>query len=76
MLEIVAFPLHTLVGDEVGPEEPTREWSYVEVEIVDLVLTPRVSEDVESYEAECGVMLLTVHPDVNTFDETVVHRGE
>ena len=76
MLEIVVFALHALAWEEVGPEEPTGKGSYVEVEIVDLVLTRRVSEYVQSYEAECGVVLLTVDSDVNPFDETVVDRSK
>ena len=62
--------------DEVGPEDPAWEWSDVEVEIVDLVLTRRVSEDVQSYEAECRVMPLSVDTDVNALHEPIVDRGE
>jgi hypothetical protein len=74
--EVAPFTLNALARDEVGPEDPTRERSYVEVEIVDLVLTRRVSEDVESDKTEGGMVFLAVDADVNAFHEAVVYCGE
>lgn len=74
--EVVLFTSNARAWDEVGPEKPTWEGSYVEVEIVDLILTPRVSEDVQSHEAECGVMLLAVNTHVDALHEPVVYRGK
>ena len=62
ILEVVS----RLVWDEVRPEDAAGEWPDVKVEIVDLVLTLRVSKDVESYETERGVMPLAVNAYVLT----------
>src|SRR5262245_23679774 len=74
--EIVLFATHTLVRDEVGPEKPAGERTDIKIEIVDLILTRRVSKDVESYEPERGVMFVAVDADVNAFHEAVVDRRE
>ena len=62
--------------DEVGPEDPAWKRPDVEVEIVDLILTRRVSEDIQSYEAECRVMPLAVDTDVYALHEPIVDRRE
>ncbi len=76
LFEVSPLSSHVLLPDEVGPEDALWKRSDVEVEIVDLILTRRVSEEVQSYEAKGRAMPHAVDTHVLALHEAIVDGGE
>src|SRR5216683_2143867 len=75
-LEVVFAGTDARVRNAVGPEQPSGEGPDVEVEIVDLIVTSLVTEDIQSDKPEGCVMFPAVDTNVCSLHEPIVDRGE
>ena len=71
---ILEVPSDVLVPNEVRPENATGDRPDVKVEVVDLVVTRRVTEDIQSYKSEGCLVPLAIDTDVLALHEPVVDR--
>src|SRR5260370_1738318 len=76
ILEVVFAGVDARVRHAVGPKQPAWERPDVEVEIVDLIVTSLVTEDIQSDKPEGCVMFPVVDTNVRALHEPIVERGE
>jgi len=76
VLELIPLGMSARVRNAIGPKQPAWERPDVEVEIVDLIVTSLVTEDVQSDKPEGCLMFPAVDTNVPALHEPVVDRGK
>src|SRR5260370_22386060 len=76
ILEVVFAGTDARVRNAVGPEQPSGERPDVEVEIVNLIVTSLVTEDIQSDKPEGCVMFPAVDTNVGALHKPIVECGK